>query len=438
MDSVIIASKNKNEAHLLKEIINKEFNVTLISSFEDLNGNIDGTKLIILDQNFMEKSALDFLSNTVKNLTVPIIYLSAPDDIELTQQAFKRGAYHVVHKVPNFYNFMNLCTRNAVTEFNEKQKLYRGIKILRQKVDDLEKAEKEDSEKKQCESSSVEIKEGSILDKIVFVFKRGEIDLPTPPQIGIRFRKLLDQGANLQKIGDLLSKDMAISSKLISISNTAFYRGMAENKNLPQAISRLGIDTTKQYVEAILNRSLYITKNKNFTSYIESLWEHSLSCAYATQILAETLNLKLTEDAFTLGLLHDIGKLVLYRAIAELQLKKKLGDNIDSSEVLDTVDKNHEKFGASLLKLWKFSKEYVRVAAYHSSIDTADLISKELLIVNFANQLVNTIGYGQKEHINVDLCSLESATLLKLDKNMIDSVKEKLKLLMEEIGRYLS
>ena len=438
MDSVIIASKNKDEAQLIHEAIKKEYNVTQISSPENFEENKNGTKLILLDQDFTESNGLDFLSSISKNSNTPIIYLAGPDDVKTAREAMKRGANNVILKVPNYCQLLDLLTKKAITEFSDKQKLFRGIRILKKKVDDFENTENGDNKKAKSESDSDESTDGTILEQIMFVFRRGEIDLPSPPQIGIKFRKLLEKRSNLQEIGNLLSKDMAISSKLISISNSAYYRGITENKNLTQAISRLGIDTTKQYVEAILNRSLYITKNKDFASYIESLWQHSLSCAYAAEILRETLSINLVEDAFTLGLLHDIGKLVLFKVIAELQLKKKLDDTIDSSELLDIVNENHDKFGASALKLWKFSDEYIRVVTYHNNIEAADPISKDLLIVNFANQLVKSMGYGQKENIDIDLTSVESASSLELDEKIIGSVKEKLKSMMEELGGLLS
>ena len=438
MDALIIASKNKDEAHLINETINKEYDVTLISSPDNFQENKNGIKLIILDQNFTEKYGLDFLSTTLKNANVPIIYLVGPDDLKVALEAMKRGAFNVVLKVSNYNHLLYLLIKKTISEFSEKKKLYQGIKIFKKKVEDLENAVPGNKENGRCESDSEESSEETVFDHIMQVFRRGEIDLPSPPQIGIKFRKLLEKKADLQEIGILLSKDMAISSKLISISNTAYYRGVEENKNLTQAIGRLGIDTTQQYVEAILNRSLYITKKKDFAEYIESLWQHSLSCAYAAQILKEMLSLSLGEDAFTLGLLHDIGKLVLFKIIAELQLKKKLDDTMDHSEILEIVDENHYKFGASVLKMWTFPDEYIRTATYHDDLDAADNITEDLLIINFANKLVKSMGYVQGEAIEIDLSSLDSASSLNLDENTIDSTKDKLKSMMDEIGGFLS
>jgi len=247
---------------------------------------------------------------------------------------------------------------------------------------------------------------------------------------------LTNKNANLQEIADLLSTDAAISSKLISISNSAFYRGVSENKTLRNAISRLGIQITKQYVDTLLQRSLFANKNKKISIFLEALWEHSLACAYASQILTESLRIKLQEDAFTLALMHDIGKLVLFQVIAELQMKKKLGDQIEDKEILETVESHHVKFGASLLKLWKFSGDYIEIARYHDTIKEIDSISDGCLIVHFSNLLVKSLGYGYSEALDADLLETFSAKKLNINPEIIENTSGNTKRFMDEMSQY--
>ena len=244
----------------------------------------------------------------------------------------------------------------------------------------------------------------SIIEEIILRFKRGEINLPSLPQISIKFREMTIRGASLQEVGDLLKQDAAISSKLIGVANSVYYRGVVESKTLGQAISRLGLNTTRQYVEAITNRSLYTTKNKKFVEFIEKLWEHSLSCAYASQLVSEVLGLNLPDDAFTLGLLHDIGKLVLLQIFGELETKGQLKEEVDRGELFNALDTHHGKFGSALLKRWQFSSGYVQIAMYHENFEGADPIIKNLLVVHFANLLVKSMGYvlGQQTEIDVE------------------------------------
>ncbi len=278
----------------------------------------------------------------------------------------------------------------------------------------------------------------SIIEEIILRFKRGEINLPSRPQINIKFKEMTNKGANLQEVGNLLKQDAAISFKLISVANSVYYRGVVESKTLGQAISRLGLNTTRQYVEAITNRSLYTAKNKKFVEFVEKLWEHSLSCAYASQIVSEVLRLNLPDDAFTTGLLHDIGKLVLIQIVGELETKGQLGEEVDAGELLNTFDTHHGKFGAALLKKWEFSSGYVQMAMYHENLEGTDPISKNLFIVHFANLLVKSMGYDQGQHAEIDVEDAESTRSLKLDSTMIGEIKDQVKGRMEEMRGILA
>jgi putative nucleotidyltransferase with HDIG domain len=315
--------------------------------------------------------------------------------------------------------------------FKEKEDMEQTIVALKKRVSELEASLSAASQSEVHAPPADD--SANILEEIVFVFKRGEINLPSPPQIGIKFKEMMNNGANLQQIAGILRQDAAVSSKLISISNSAFYRGVAENQTLDQAVGRLGLQTTKQYVDAIANRSLYYTKNKNLKDFVEKLWEHSLSCAYATQIVAQILKFKLVEDTFTLGLLHDIGRLVLLQAVGELQLKKKLGENIENTDLIETIDKNHAKFGAALLKKWKFSNEFIQVATYHDYLDDCEAISNSLLLVHFANLIVKSLGYSMSDVGDVDLEGSRSARLLKVDSEVISRVKDRVKTHMQDL-----
>jgi HD-like signal output (HDOD) protein len=317
-----------------------------------------------------------------------------------------------------------------------EQTLKQTIITLKERVDELEErlgATREDAARSSPAETAVDI-----LDEIIFIFKRGEINLPSPPQISIKFKEMVNQGADLREIAYLLKQDVAISSKLISVSNSAYYAGFTENKTLEQAVTRLGLTTTTQYVEAICNRALYISKNKKFLEFMDKLWEHSLSCAYAAQIVVDLLKLELPDDAFTLGLLNDIGKLLLFQAVGELQRRKQIGEQLDTEDLLNTVDAHHNKFGAALLKKWKFSSGYVQIAAYHNNLEKADPISKQLLVIHFANLLVKSLGYDLVQQEDIGVEDTESARLLRIDSTMIAEVKDRAKIVMEEFKGYFA
>ncbi len=435
MNSIVIASKDMGEAQGIKESLDNDQDVAIISSEDEIGQYLKTTKLLLLDHTFNEKIDTPLLINIIEKAPFPVLFLTAPNDGDYAIEAMKHGAWNFIVKSGDYHPLLKYTIQGAIDEFNEKRIMKQTIVALKKQVDELESRQQVEDEKpatNESQENEFDENKANILEQIIFVFKRGEIDLPSPPQIAIKFKDLINKGANMQDIGDLLGKDVAVSSKLISISNSAYYRGVTTNKNLTQAISRLGIKTTRQYADAILNRTMYATKNKRFRVFIENLWEHSLSCAYAAQLTANFLKLELPSDPFTLGLLHDIGKLVLFQVIAELQMKNKLGGEVDTAEILVTVNMNHGRFGASLMKLWKFSSGYVMVAAHHDKIDQADFVTKELLVVNVANQIVKTMGFGQEEPVEIDIEGSEAYKQLEMNPEVIDDVKVSVQELMNE------
>ncbi len=440
MKPVFIASTDSQEAQKISEIFTQEHKVAIIESSNRLRALLNAGAMVILGHSFYEKYGLEYLRGLLKNPHPPVLMIAPPDDTQVMVDIMEIGI-HFIPKVPDYQKLLRLIVNNTLSQIQEQEQLKRNALSLQLRVEELEKAGSEQDDRQNGESypepKPHEVKV-NMLDEIIFVFKRGEIELPTLPQMGIKFQEMMNKGANMREIGTLLKQDMAISSKLISVSNSVYYRGVVENKNLSQAISRLGLTDTKRYVDAICNRSLYDTKNKQFLRLFERLWEHSLACAYASQVLDESLALGLEIDAFTLGLLHDIGKLLLLQVIGDLQKEKKIGDKVESSELLHTINTHHGKFGAALLKKWKFSENFVRAAAYHNNLEAADSISKDLLVVHFGNLMVKSIGFcmSDQEDIQpgeIDLEDTESARRLGLNAVMIDEFKQKVSGFMNEL-----
>ena len=218
------------------------------------------------------------------------------------------------------------------------------------------------------------------------------INLPTLPRIRTKFQAMIKTGALFQNIADLLKKDVAVSAELIRLSNSAFYRGVVENKSLEQAISRLGFAVAEQVVDEICDRKFLLMEKKKYRVLVENVLKHSLACAYAAESISTSLNFQLAGDPFTLGLLHDIGKLALLQIIADMEHKNKSGDEIPLEKIMSTIDDYHCLFGAKLLEKWKYADIYVHTAMNHNSLIQADQMPRELQIVQLADMIAKSVG----------------------------------------------
>jgi HD-like signal output (HDOD) protein/AmiR/NasT family two-component response regulator len=428
MKRILIANKDGAEGQRLIEIMRQQFDAAVICSPAELAGDLQNVSFVLLDSNFTESHGTDFLVEILKKASLPVLMVIPPDDPKCAAEALKLGAFNYIIKTDQYYDIVGILIKEAIQKFEQYEGMKQTIADLKKKVSELEQqvAASRDTQSKPRRSS---------FNDLISQLKEGQINLPSPPKIQIQFEEMIKNQKGLQEIAQLLKQDVSIASQLISVSNSAYYRGMAENTTVEQAITRLGLNTTKQYVGIICNRSLYATQKKKNMQSIEKLWKHSLGCGLAAQFTCEVIRQKQAEEVFMMGLIHDIGKLILLQIMGELDIDiadEELPED-DRAELLDALSKNHGTFGATLLKRWGFSSLHQQIALFHDDLENADPISRELLIVHFANLVAKSIGYSVQQESGVEVEKALSTNLLKLDSEKITEIREKVKTYMSNL-----
>jgi HD-like signal output (HDOD) protein len=175
---------------------------------------------------------------------------------------------------------------------------------------------------------------------------------------------------SVERVGSIISQDMAMTAKLLQIVNSAFFGLRQHISNPTQAASLLGLDILKSLVLV-----MHIFSEQNGLAVekfsIKTLWTHSLSVAIMSReiVLMQDVEKKIADDAFIAGLLHDLGKLVLManmgqpysRALAMAQEKCLPVMEMEKQE----LGAGHTEVGAYLLGLWCFSDSLIQTCAFH-------------------------------------------------------------------------
>ncbi|MCP4681448.1 MAG: HDOD domain-containing protein, partial [Desulfobacterales bacterium] len=239
--------------------------------------------------------------------------------------------------------------------------------------------------------------EPDIINEVSQALQSGMITLPPLPDINQQLKTLIRKGADVKEVAKLLKKDMVISSILISISNSPFFRGVEKNNTLKEAVNRLGIHATYHQVAILCHRAPYNDIAERYTDVVSQLWNHVLSCAFAAKTIAESCGKAFSEDPFTMGLVHDIGKLFLLQIISELEDRGEFGGYLSKGSLNATIESFHGQFGGRLLRKWAFSETYVEIAREHDHLDNVQHFSKELTLISLANLLVKNIDIDSDE-----------------------------------------
>jgi putative nucleotidyltransferase with HDIG domain len=247
---------------------------------------------------------------------------------------------------------------------------------------------------------------------------------PSRPTVYVEVMKeLRSSDASAQRVGELVSRDLAISTKLLQITNSAFF-GFSRPVSTPtDAVLLLGMETTASLVLGIEAFSrLDNVKLLYFST--DQVWKHSQIVAQAARAITEfiTNDPKLAHDAYTAALLHDIGKLALAVNLED-QYRQAVytarEQNLPAWEVeRQQFGATHAEAGAYLLSLWGLSAPVIEAVANHH-LPTHELTAPftPLTAVHLANTIENGDASRQAGFVDLPL-NLEYPAELGLEPHM--------------------
>ncbi|MDP7033351.1 MAG: HDOD domain-containing protein [Planctomycetota bacterium] len=223
-------------------------------------------------------------------------------------------------------------------------------------------------------------------------------DLPTLPTVAQRINEAMqDPTTSAQDIGEIISHDPSLSAKTLKIVNSAFYGFPKQITSVTRSIVILGFNKVKSIAltTAIIG-GLKRTSNNGFDFY--QFWEHSLAVAIAAERSAHELGLKVEEDAFVAGLLHDIGKVVIsqflekeFSEITELVIKDDLTMAQAEMEIMGV---DHSRIGKWLAERWNFPQNIIVPIWRHHKPDLATEARELTHVVHLADLIVRALGIG--------------------------------------------
>lgn len=176
--------------------------------------------------------------------------------------------------------------------------------------------------------------------------------------------------ASLNTVGELIARDMAMSSKVLQLINSAFFGAPRRVSNVTEAVGLLGVDVIKSLIlgEGVFSE---FPEERIANLPIGDLWGHSARTAAIARAIAraERLDTKSSEEAFTAAFLHDIGKLILavnlpeqYSEAVALAEREEISCWQAETHVFGT---SHAEVGAHLLTLWGLPASLINAIAWH-------------------------------------------------------------------------
>ena len=255
--------------------------------------------------------------------------------------------------------------------------------------------------------------------------------LPSFPMLYMEIMKAMEMpDAPLQTLNELIVKDPGLTAKILQIVNSAAM-GLQEKINDPlEAVQQLGLSTVRSlalsaHVFTCFSASLRI----NFP--VNALWNHLMKCAETARLImrAEDADHSYVEAAYTAGLLHDVGKLMMADSMPS-QFQKVIADamqrNVPSYEVeMEILGATHAGLAAYLLGLWGLPAPIVEAVAFHHTPERSSLQKfSPLTAVHVANALAHDMD-GEDGDLNMDyLARIGVADRLEVWRGEMEKAKE--------------
>ncbi len=227
---------------------------------------------------------------------------------------------------------------------------------------------------------------------------RSLVDLPPMPHIILKARDILsDPDASLKDLAKVIETDQAIVAKVLTLANSAYYGVSGMISTIPHASVLLGQRTLGQMITISASSAMLNTKLPGYGADPDEMWKHSLVCAFAAKRIAGISNEDMVEDAFTAGLLHDAGKIILDPYILKNKYEfKKLewqkGLSLFEAEKA-IIGFDHAEIMSRACRLWRFPEVQVNAIRYHHQPSCSEE-NKLACIIHLADILAKTAGFS--------------------------------------------
>jgi len=219
-------------------------------------------------------------------------------------------------------------------------------------------------------------------------------DLPSLPFVATKVMELTaSPTTGMKEMEEVISMDSALAAKVLRYSNSALYGRAQKIATLNDALVLLGFSTVKTIVIASSVKSILSTPSLGYCAGRKTLWAHCVETAIAARLLAARKQRELIEEAFVVGLLHDIGKSVVETKLPGM-VQQIVSIRRTSGQTFEEIERkvlgiDHSQIGAALCRKWNFPEILEKGILYHHRPG----LNKKLPVLSHLAMVADTISY---------------------------------------------
>jgi HD-like signal output (HDOD) protein len=236
-------------------------------------------------------------------------------------------------------------------------------------------------------TTAIEIPAGPFADWM----RSNSTNIPMLPEVAARVISLAaSPDITISRLAQVISKDQVLTTRLLSLANSAYYGSAVDVSTVPEAIMRVGAVAVRN-LAVTLCVTARMQDRSVYGNHGQRLVDHGIGTAYLARLVADDADVN-PEAAFLCGLLHDMGKMVILKWHHDHG--KRTGAGLPDAELEELMQRWHPMTAGRAFRRWGLPAELDEPVLCHHDYTQATTDRRMAAVVYLANRLSHRYGFG--------------------------------------------
>jgi putative nucleotidyltransferase with HDIG domain len=222
--------------------------------------------------------------------------------------------------------------------------------------------------------------------------------VPSLPMLYSRLDETINHPrSSIADIAKVLSEDQGLAARILKLANSPLFGYFSKIDTITQAVTIIGIQQVRDLSLAISVMGLFKGLPEDLIT-MDLFWRHSIGTALVARVLATSQRESNLERFFVAGILHDIGRLVLFTRIPDLCREMIETSNNEEHSLFDIerlrLGYDHADVGGALLRRWKLPTRVAEPVEFHHRCSQAGQFPRESAVLHCADLITHSLELG--------------------------------------------
>ncbi len=264
-----------------------------------------------------------------------------------------------------------------------------------------------------------------------------EVQMTSLNSIYFRVKQILDSPlSSVKEVADVISKDTTLTAKLLRLVNSPFYGFTSKIDSIQRAVSVIGTNE-------LTTLALGISAIKTFEDIpgdladMKNFWFHSIACGVLASLLSKACSVGKAETAFVGGMLHEVGRLVMFKSLPQASIEAILfsrSNRLPINEAEQAIfGYDHAMVGFSLMKEWQLPETLAESLRFQYTPDRSPFPELSSLL-NLSNAMAMAIDCPPAGGVIMPTLSEQGWDMLKLQPTDLKEIADSAQKRVQEIA----